>query len=142
MMQTKLPKITFYKVRDNSVKVRYISNKVLEALKNEKRLLIAVPNLQAAEYVDKLLWRISPESFVPHVITDVTSSEWIVITLQQEHNVNQASLLINLCANATPLYQSVEAVYEFYDETASEKTSLSDKKMEFYREKGCQVVSE
>jgi len=44
--------------------------------------MILVPNIEAAQYVDSLLWKTPTDSFIPHVITQSTSSEWIVITYQ------------------------------------------------------------
>lgn len=139
-MKTPLPlKIAFYRVKDNAAKLQFICSKAQEAVRQEKRLLIAVPNLEAAQYVDQLLWRIPEESFIPHVVTDMPTQEWIAITLQEQQNVNQATHLLNLCPHPSPLYQYVEEVYDFYDETQPQKKELSEQRLRFYQEKGLRV---
>ncbi len=139
-MMSVLPlKITFYRVKDNTAKLTFICQKAQEAFQQEKRLLIAVPNLQAAQYIDQLLWRTPEESFMPHVVTDMPTQEWIAITLQEQVNVNQALRLLNLCPHPSSLYQQVEEVYDFYDETHPQKKELSEQRLRFYQEKGVRV---
>lgn len=134
-------KVTFYHVKDNGAKIQLICTKAQEAFYQGKRLLIAVPNLQAAQYIEALLWRSPEESFMPHVIADTPTSEWIAITLQEQHNVNQAARLLNLCPNPSPLYQQVEEVYDLYDETHPQKSELSQQRLRFYQSKGLQIKS-
>jgi DNA polymerase III subunit chi len=129
-------------VKDNSSKIHLICTKAQEAFRQEKRLLIAAPDFQAAQYLDALLWRLPSESFIPHIITDTDTSEWIAITVQQQHNVNQAIRLLNLCSPPSPLYQHVEEVYDLYDETHPQKTELSQQRFRFYQAQGFLVKLE
>jgi DNA polymerase-3 subunit chi len=142
MKKNSVSKVLFYRVKDNTAKLHLICSKAQEAFKQEKRLLIAVPNLQAAQYIDTLLWRQPAESFLPHVITDSSVSEWIAITIQDQHNVNQAVRLLNLCSSPSPLYQHVEEVYDLFDETHPEKVELSQQRVQFYQSKGLLVKVE
>lgn len=132
----KLAKAVFFRVKNNTDKIHLICMKAQEAYMQEKRLLIAVPNLQAAQYIDALLWRMPEESFIPHAIIDFPTSEWIAITQQDQCNVNQAPRLLNLCLTPTPLYGQVEEIFEILDETHPEKAELSQKRLRFYEEKG------
>jgi DNA polymerase-3 subunit chi len=129
-------------VKDNSAKIHLICTKAQEAFKQEKRLLIAVPNFQAAQYIEALLWRVPAESFMPHVVADTPTSEWIAITMQEQHNVNQAIRLLNLCSIPSALHQQVAEVYELYDETHPQKTKLSEQRLQFYQSKGLLVKVE
>lgn len=129
-------------MRDNSAKIHLICAKAQEAFKLEKRLLIAVPNLQAAQYIDALLWRTPPESFIPHIISDTPVAEWIAITMQEQHNINQAPCLFNLCPLPSTLYQQVEEVYDLFDETHPQKTESSQQRLHFYQAKGLLVKHE
>lgn len=130
------PKVTFYRVKDNGAKIQLICSKAQDSFRKERRLLIAVPNMEAAKYVETLLWRLPEESFMPHLITDEQSNEWIVITLQDKVNVNDAPQLFNLCTDPSPLYQFVEEVYELFDETHPQKLELSQQRMRLYQSKG------
>lgn len=142
-MQTQsLRKVTFYRVKDNSAKIQFICTKVQEAFKQEKRLLIVVPNFQAAQFIDTLLWKTPADSFMPHVVSDTPTSEWVAITMQEEQNINQAVRLLNLCPNASPLSQLVSEVYELYDESMADKAELSKKRVEVYQSKGVLVKVE
>lgn len=119
-----------------------ICTKAHEAFKQEKRLLIAVPNFQAAQYVETLLWKVPAESFIPHVVADTSTSEWVAITMQEQHNVNQAARLLNLCPTPSTLYQQISEVYEFYDETHPQKAELSQQRLQLYQSKGILVKIE
>ncbi len=135
-------KITFYQIKDNTAKIQFICAKAHEAFQHEKRLLITVPTLQAAQYVDALLWRIPEESFIPHVITDFSTPEWIAITLQDKQNVNQATRLLNLCSELPALYQQMEEIYEIYDETHPQKVACSKQRLDQYQAHGLTIQRE
>lgn len=130
------PKVTFFKVKDNAAKIQIICAKAKEVFTLEKRLLITVPSFDAAQYIEALLWRIPEESFMPHVIADTTTKEWIAITMQDQQNVNQASRLLNLCPNISSITEGIDEIFEFYDETHPQKKELSDKRLSHYQSKG------
>lgn len=142
MTSNSIAKITFYQVKDNAAKIHLICTKAQEAFKQEKRLLITVPNFLAAQYIESLLWRIPSDSFMPHVVADTPTSEWIAITMQDLQNINQAPRLLNLCPTPSALYQQVSEVYELYDETHPEKAELSKQRLQFYQSKGLSVNTE
>lgn len=133
------PKVCFYHMKDNSSKIQFICTKAQEAFQKEKRLLITVSNIQAAEYIDALLWRSPLDSFMPHMITNSATSEWVAITMQEQENVNQATHLLNLCSNVPSLYQQVDEIYELYDETNPQKLDLSLQRMHFYEQSNLQI---
>ena len=83
--------VTFYKIKENGAKIQLICHQAMEALQCEKKLLITAPTLEAAHYLDALLWRLPEDSFIPHVVSDMPTAEWVAITLQDEVNVNRAS---------------------------------------------------
>ena len=142
MIAQTLPRVIFYRVKENATKIQLICKKGEEAFSQEKRLLIAVPNFQAAQYIEELLWRNPRESFMPHVVTDTPTSEWIAITMQNEKNVNQATRLLNLCTTPSPFYEHIKEIYEFYDASLPEKGELSEQRLQYYTSKGCVVKIE
>jgi DNA polymerase-3 subunit chi len=131
-------KVTFYKIKDNAAKLRWICRKTEEAYEWEKRLLIYVPSQEAGHYIDTLLWKYSEQSFLPHQFTDRPTLDWIAIT-QTNHNINQASWLMNLSNQPLPLPDSFEEVFELYDETHPDKRAASLAKIESYKLKGIKV---
>lgn len=129
-------------MKNNSSKIHLICTKAQEAFKQEKRLLITVPHFQAAQYIEALLWKIPAESFMPHVVADTSTSEWIAITMQEQYNVNQAVRLLNLCPTPPSLFQQIHDIYELYDETEPQKAELSQQRLQFYQSKGFLVKIE
>ena len=90
-----------------------------------------MPNQEAAQFVDHLLWRLPEESFIPHCISEVPLDEWIVISPKNE-NLNRAEILFNLSPKANPHYTVFKKVYDFFDETDPMKTELSKQRQAFY----------
>lgn len=135
----KKPKVIFYRVSSPSAKLQVIASKAKEAFHQEKRLLITVPSFEAAQYVESLLWRVPEESFMPHVIADTATKEWIAITIQDKDNVNQAFRLLNLCPTTSALCEKMEEIYELYDETHPQKLEQSKQRLQHYQEKGFAV---
>ncbi len=132
-------KVIFYRVKDNSAKIQWICAKAEDAIKQEQRLLITVPNFQAAQYIDSLLWKSPPESFIPHVVSDTQTSEWIAITLQNQVNVNEAAFLFNLCPSPHPECRFKE-IYELFDVTDPQKAHLSEQKLLYYQNQGFTII--
>lgn len=135
------PKVTFYRVKDNGAKIHLIGTKAQEAFKHEKRLLITVPNFQAAQYIESLLWKSPADSFMPHVVADTSTAEWIAITMQDQNNVNQAIRLLNLSPSVPHFFQEMSEIFELYDETHPEKLELSKQRVQFYQSKGITIKS-
>ena len=131
-------KVIFYKIKDNREKIHFICTKAEEAYQQEKKLLILVPNEAAGQYVDALLWRLPENSFMPHALTGSPTNEWIAITILAE-NLNQASRLLNLTAQASTL-QHFEEIYEIFDETSPDKLKASKEKIASYQVKGTNFV--
>lgn len=125
------PTIIFIPVNDNTAKLQTICNIAHTQLLAEKSILITVPNMQAAQYVDSLLWRLPEESFLPHCYTENHSTERCVITTKP-FNWNKATVLLNLCPDACPIYKEFELVYELWDQTDAQKASLSAKRKAAY----------
>lgn len=101
-------------------------------------ILIAVPSNEAAHYVDQLLWRLPEDSFLPHQITESATNERVVITTQGI-NVNQASVLFNLCPTASVIWPQLTTIYELLDETHSDKLRLSKQRQSDYKAQGLSV---
>lgn len=138
MSQDKTPDIIFIAVRDNNVKLQRICEVVHHHFYNNHRILILVPSEEASAYIDQLLWRMPEDSFVPHEIAKgVVQSKVAITTLSS--NINQASILMNLCATIASQAQAFDTVYELMDQTHPSKEALSQKRIAEYQAKGWQV---
>lgn len=135
------PKITFIRVKDNQEKCACILQRAQAVFFEEKRLLIAVPNMEAAQYVDTLIWHTPEDSFIPHTIAQGPCQDWIAITTLSQ-NVNQAQILLNLSPQACSFYLAFEQVYELYDASHPQKEALAKQKLVDYQAKGILVSFE
>lgn len=135
------PKVIFLRVKTAAEKLSCLCRIVHRLFHEKQRLLIAAPSLEAAEYVDKLLWREPKESFLPHCIASSPTQEFVAITTTP-YNVNQAQVLINLCPAPHPLAMHFNAIYELLDCTSAAKEGLSLQRQEDYRALGWELIEE
>ena len=132
-------KVIFHTVKDPQAKLDFICQRAEEAMRQEERLLIAVPNDEAAQYIDALLWRQPETSFIPHIITQGATKVWVAITSKTDHNFNQAHTLLNLCSETHPRYAEFQIVFELDDQTHPQKSVLSQQRRSYYEAKGIQT---
>lgn len=129
------PRVTFFRIKDNQSKLDLICLKAKESFEQEKKLLILVSTLEAGQYIDALLWRKPEEGFIPHLLTQNQTTEWIAITMQQ-NNINQAACVLNLQMQPISFFRDFEEIFELKDETTPEKTQLTQAKVDYYRTQG------
>lgn len=130
--------IYFVKVADNKAKLNCICNTVQGQFDKGNRVLITVPNNEAAQYIDVLLWRQPEESFLPHTIASGQTREAVVITTDPK-NHNKADVLLNLCAGCSPIAGEFASIYELHDESAPGKAELSQQRAAAYQSQGYAV---
>ena len=99
---------------------------------NREHLMIFAADDKALQYIDDLLWKYPEDSFLPHIISQKKTEEYIVITKLRE-NLNYAKFAFNLCP--TPiLHGDFQIIYDFEDKTSPHKCMLSQKRFEAYKE--------
>lgn len=118
------PNIIFLRVVDNTSKMTRICTVVQQHFNQKQSMLILAPSQEAAEYMDKLLWRMPEHSFLPHTHSNHPSDALILITTAA-NNLNKASVLFNLCPGVSPISAQFETVYELLDETHPDKLRQS-----------------
>jgi len=128
------PKVIFFRVSDNQTKVSRICTTIQKHFEKGEKVLVILPNQEAEKYFDDLLWKIPPESFLPHTRASKPCQARIVVTEVQK-NLNQSTVLWNLCPEVSPLYDQFEMIYELLDETSKEKAKQSTNKIAAYKEK-------
>lgn len=129
----KNPTITFLKVASQEAKINTICSLIQHFFDQFKKILILVPNIEAALYLDELLWRYPEVSFLPHCITNEKSLNPILITTTI-NNLNEASVLLNLTTEAQlPFISEFDFVYELQDETHSQKLLAAKNRQEVYQ---------
>lgn len=130
--------IIFLRVLDNQSKLQRIYETVEHHFLSKEKVLITTPSDEIARYIDQLLWRLPPESFLPHLVSNDISVEHVVITTQQK-NLNGAKILFNLCPDVSSLVCEFQKTYELFDETESSKRELSERKQTEYKKMGFEI---
>ena len=130
-MKKSRPSITFLKAHDNASKLQAVLSTIQALLREKKRVLIAVPNREAADYLDDLLWKMPPESFIPHALADKPCDELVAISTLHA-NFNKAPVLINLCSSISPLTNQFEEIYDLDDQTHPSKAKLTAERKQAY----------
>jgi DNA polymerase-3 subunit chi len=131
------PKIIFLKVLTNQEKLFSLTKTIQKHFDLGDQLLILCPNIQVANYIDQLIWRLPEDSFIPHSIVNEMCHEKVAITYQNE-NFNKAGILINLCKEIPSLPLGFQLVYDLFDQTDADRHALSKARFSSYQVAGLQ----
>lgn len=130
-------RVVLFQVRNANLKVARLAEMAGTHFEKKEQLLIIAEDEKAVQYVDELLWKFPPTSFLPHVTTEKATSALIAITKLKE-NVNQAKFAFNLCP--TPLLiEGLKLIYDFEDLTSPLKQQLSSTRFDAYKKAGCLI---
>ena len=113
-------RVVFFQVRDAGAKLRRICETARSHFERKEHFLILVEDAKAATFVDELLWKIPETSFLPHVVSDEITKDWIAVS-KIKKNVNGARAAFNLCPTPLLIEGPFRIIYEFEDLTAPSK---------------------
>lgn len=123
-------KIVFFPVRTSSAKLAAIVKVAHAHFERSEPLLFLVPDQNAWEFLDRLLWTTPPESFLPH------PSKLLQIRLEVD---GAFPTVCNLCPH--PLFhEGIKTIYELEDHTSPDKHQLSEKRYHAYKDHSFQIV--
>ncbi len=132
-----LSHIVFFQVRDNASKIERIISCARTHFKRKEPILFFVDDEKALTYLDELLWRHPPCSFLPHEASDNPTKALIAITRVKE-NLNDAKVAFNL--SSTPvLLPDFKLIYELEDLTTLAKKKLGAMKFDAYKAARCLI---
>ncbi len=126
------PSLVLLAVKDPAAKLQKICETALHHFSRGEPLWILVPEKNAQEFVDALLWRLPEESFLPH------GSPTDLITISTQKPVDTPHVF-NLLS--TPYLEGAKTIYDFEDLTTVEKRENSKKKYYAYRDAGFSISS-
>ncbi|HSX13244.1 MAG TPA: DNA polymerase III subunit chi [Chlamydiales bacterium] len=125
-------RVIFFHVRDAASKLKWICQTTREHFEKQEPFLILVEDIKSQEFVDDLLWRLPETSFLPHVVSDEPTNDFIAIT-KTKNNVNQARVAFNLCSTPLLIDSPFRIIYEFEDLTNPNKSKLSSIRFDAYK---------
>lgn len=124
--------VVFLNAPTPQAKLERIVTAVQDHFQKLERLLILVPNVESAQFIDTLLWKSPEEGFIPHQITEAPCETPVVITRRME-NFNKASVLLTLLPEIPPFWKDFSLIYELMDETHPQKLQLSRSRLQTYQ---------
>ncbi len=130
-------RVVLFQVRAPNLKISRLIETASAHFERKEHLLILAEDEKAVHYVDELLWKFPPTSFLPHVATEESTQAFVAIT-KSRTNVNQAKFSFNLCP--TPLLiEGIRLIYDFEDLTSPLKQQLSAIRFDAYKKAGCLI---
>lgn len=138
-MTSDLPiRVVFFQVRETAIKLQRIAETAQTHFEKKEPFLIFVEDSKAQQFVDDLLWKFPETSFLPHLATDDTTKEWVVVT-KLKKNINGARAAFNLCPTPLLIEGSFRIIYEFEDLTTPNKKQLSALRFDAYKDARCLI---
>lgn len=125
-------RIVLFQVRDAQTKVRRLVETAHLHFERKEHLMIFVEDGKALQYVDELLWKFPETSFLPHLLTDSPTTEWIAIS-KDKKNLNQARFAFNLCPTPLLIEAPFQTLYDFEDLTSPAKKNFSSLRFDAYK---------
>ncbi|MEL7432170.1 MAG: DNA polymerase III subunit chi [Chlamydiota bacterium] len=133
-------RVLFFPVNTPKEKILKLLEVTRGHFRKKEHLLFQVSDEKSAHFLDDLLWKAPPESFLPHLIVEEETAEWIAIT-KMKKNLNNARYVFNLCPTPFLLQGPCELIYEFEDKSSPNRQMLSKKRFEAYRELQYKIAS-
>jgi DNA polymerase III subunit chi len=113
---------------------------IAKAYAGGKRVRVVTPDAATTERLDRLLWEIPAESFLPHVAlaSAHASATPIVVDHAQTHE-GVAEVLINISADPPPFFSRFERVFEIVG-IADEVATAGRARWQFYKARGYEMT--
>ncbi len=133
--------IIFITVRDTQAKLAKLCSIAQRHFSSATPLLFMTADEKAKSFLDELLWKMPPESFLPHVASNMPCKELIAITSGSQ-NVNEAKAIFNLTPAPLTLEQEGLTIYEFDEQSSEARRKASEERYNAYRQKGLPISTE
>jgi len=125
-------KVVFFKILNVKDKLIKIIQTTMCHFEKKEKFLIQVSDDISLKFIDDLLWKYPKESFLPHIIANEKSDDFVVIT-KTKKNINESSYMFNLSQDILEIDKSFKIIYDFDDCTSKEKQINSQKRFEMYQ---------
>jgi DNA polymerase III subunit chi len=128
-------RVIFFQVNESSSKLKKIIETAHFHFGKKEPFLIMVEDEKSQNFVDELLWKQPNTSFLPHLATDLQTTDLIAIT-KVKNNVNSAIAAFNLCPTSLLIAGPFRIIYEFEDLSTPSKKNLSSQRFDAYKHAG------
>ena len=122
-------RVVFFQTANTTVKLACITETARSHFIKKESLLFFVEDEKAERFLDELLWKLPPASFLPHAISDPSS---LISITSTKTNITQTHFAFNLCP--TPLLlPGFKIIYDLEDLSSPHKQTFSTKRFEAYK---------
>ncbi len=125
-------RVVFFQINEPKAKLLRLVEMATFHFERKEPFLILVEEEKTEQYVDELLWKLPPTSFLPHAVVDKESQDLIAIT-RHKKNMNQARFAFNLCSTPLLIEGPFKIIYDFEDITSLNKKHLSELRFDAYK---------
>jgi DNA polymerase IIIc chi subunit len=109
---------------------------------NKKEALVfLVEDEKAANFLDKLLWEIPKESFLPHACSDFLKENTFLYVSKNIISFERVHSFFNLRKSPLIPDREVCRIFEFEDTSTPEKKKICVEKFGTYQKLGFQIIS-
>lgn len=133
-----MPKANFYLLKDSDEagRRRFACRLAEQQTRQGQRVFVLTSSAEAAQELDQLLWSFTPESFLPHALSDAATGDLAVVIGHQGRK--DFGCVLNLSDNIIAEYPGITAVAEFIlnDEGAK---ALSRARWNSYKQLGYEL---
>jgi DNA polymerase-3 subunit chi len=113
-----------------------------KAVKQSQRLLIYVPEADAASRIDKLLWTWPAIGFVPHcAVHSPLAAETPVLIASGDQTPEGCEVLLNLGAECPPHFERFSRLLEVVPAGEGAEIDAGRGRYRFYRERGYRIAN-
>jgi len=127
-----MTRVVLFQVKEVKEKLFRLAETAAGHFEKKEPILIAVEDEKTEQYVDELLWKTPVSSFLPHLVAQTTTHEFVVIT-RTKQNLNQARYAFNLCSTPLLIDGPFRIIYDFEDLTSPHKKQLSALRFDSYK---------
>jgi len=131
-------KVVFFSIKLDHTKLIKIIQTVHHHFSKKEPLQMVAHDQKSIKFVDDLLWKHPKESFLPHIVTEVSVKDLIVITTKKQ-SLNGSFHFFNLLPTPLEIMDEATIIYDFDDSTTKEKKKISLAKYHFYKEKNYRI---
>lgn len=131
-----MTKVDFYTGSDD--KLRTACQLSHKAMQNGLRVLLHVPDEEAADKLDKLLWHFPPTAFIPHCHNHEADAASMPVVIGRDENFPHSELLISLHNVCLPFFSRFERVIEIVSTDESDIKPGRDR-YSFYKDRGYEL---
>jgi DNA polymerase-3 subunit chi len=132
-----MTRIDFYS--NAEPKLQVACRLVAEAIQQQSRVVVYVPDENTARAFDKLLWTHQAIGFVPHCMAHrALSSETLVTVAREDTEMVHHQVILNLHTDSPPSFSRFERLVELVG-AGDDDRQLARSRFRFYRDRGYEI---